>query len=308
MSPAMDMTIKTIVHRRLSRSHVMNHPSKVAMTEATLIVEGEVKKRWPRGSPGTSTSFRSIGHEVDRRTPPRWGKVTTSSGYGAAVEPVARLAARHPYGQSPRGSGGPGCPPRLRTRLRARSASAAPRGCSRSATVAARPVARSGKCSAARSGRTSAGGESERPVAVADDIGTIREAIKTQLAAQMTDEPTIYARASSSMNPPCILIQPRSARGNSMGRAKKLEYMFSIFILLTKGLDDANWEDKIDDFLSPSGDLSIEAALRADTTLSGAIEMLDVEGWDSYGDEIVINGIGYAGARFAVRIWGREPS
>ena len=145
-------------------------------------------------------------------------------------------------------------------------------------------------------------------MAVADDIGTIREAIKTQLAAQMTDEPTIYARASSSMNPPCILIQPRSARGNSMGRAKKLEYMFSIFILLTKGLDDANWEDKIDDFLSPSGDLSIEAALRADTTLSGAIEMLDVEGWDSYGDEIVINGIGYAGARFAVRIWGKEPS
>ena len=95
MSPAMDMTIKTVVHRRLSRKHVMNHPSKVAMTEATLIVEGEVKKRWPRGSPGTSTSFRSIGHEVDRRTPPRWGKVTTSSGYGAAVD-QGRKAGRPP--------------------------------------------------------------------------------------------------------------------------------------------------------------------------------------------------------------------
>ncbi len=82
----LEMTMRVRVRRRLSRKHVMNKPQKIFMTKAVLVVEGEIKKRWPKGSPGTSTSFRSIEHQVDRRKPPRWGKVRSTSGYGRFVE------------------------------------------------------------------------------------------------------------------------------------------------------------------------------------------------------------------------------
>ncbi len=83
------------VRRRLDRRSVMNDPEALFMQQAALLYEREIKERATRGLPGTSTNFRSIQTEVDRRRPPRWGRVLTTSGYGAAVE-TGRRAGRMP--------------------------------------------------------------------------------------------------------------------------------------------------------------------------------------------------------------------
>lgn len=141
------------------------------------------------------------------------------------------------------------------------------------------------------------------------DLDTIRDAIKAQLIAQMTGEPTIYARLSSSMNPPALLIFPRQMGQYAMGRAKRMEYDLWIFALLGKGMDDANWDSKLSDFLAPTGNLSVIEALRADRTLSGAVATLTAqEGWVQYGAVESFNGIEYMTARLGIHILGKEPA
>ncbi len=91
--------IQTIVHRKLQHGPTMKEPKRVFMNAATLVLEDEVKQRWPRGGPGTSHSFRSIRRDVDRNG--NWGRVYTTVGYGLYVEegrkpgrmpPLRRLA------------------------------------------------------------------------------------------------------------------------------------------------------------------------------------------------------------------------
>lgn len=147
---------------------------------------------------------------------------------------------------------------------------------------------------------------------MANDLSSIREAIADTLDERLPSRgdggPTIYARARSSMNPPFLWVQPRAGQGESMGSLAKHTYVFSLFAVMSKGMEDENWESSLDEYLAVDGRLSIEAALHADKTLGGAVEMLDVEGFDQYGQEMPINGIGHAGARLVVRVWGKEPS
>lgn len=87
---------KVIVHRALRHDAIMRKPINTTVKQATLITEREVKKRWPRGSPGTSTSWRSIKSRLDKKRPHRSGFVETHSGYGAAVEGGRRAGAAMP--------------------------------------------------------------------------------------------------------------------------------------------------------------------------------------------------------------------
>lgn len=85
--------IQTIVHRRLEHGPTMKEPKRVFMNGATLVLEDEVKQRWPRGGPGTSHSFRSIRREVHRGG--NSGRVFTTAGYGRWVE-EGRKPGRYP--------------------------------------------------------------------------------------------------------------------------------------------------------------------------------------------------------------------
>ncbi len=141
------------------------------------------------------------------------------------------------------------------------------------------------------------------------DTNDIREGIKTVLEANLpSDRPTVYAYAASSMNPPAIIVRPRAAVRGAMGSAKRRQHEFSLFVVMTKGMEDANWEEALDKLLATDGADSIQEALYADKTLNGTAELVHVDGYDSYGEEIRINGIEYGGARMALEVWGKEPT
>ncbi len=147
---------------------------------------------------------------------------------------------------------------------------------------------------------------------MANDLASIRDAMADWLDEKLPSRgdggPTVYARGRSSMNPPFLWIQPRSGLGESMGGLAKQTFIFSIFVVMSKGMEDENWESRLDEYLASDGRLSIKAALHSDKTLGGAVELLDVETWDSYGQEMPINGIGHGAARLVIRVWGKEPS
>lgn len=144
-----------------------------------------------------------------------------------------------------------------------------------------------------------------------NDLTLIRNGIKAVLDAALpspgTGGPTVYERSRSSMSVPFILIRPVDGRRSRMKQLRRT-YNFVLTLALGKGMDDANWEARMDDYLATNGALSIEAAILSDKTLDGSAELVDVVEFSGYGEQIVVNGTEYAGAQILITVWGKEPT
>ncbi len=140
-----------------------------------------------------------------------------------------------------------------------------------------------------------------------NEIEVIREALAKTIREALTGV-QVYAYGASGMNPPFILVRPLRGEDQSMGGARKYVHELSITIALAKGFDDANWEHRLDAMLAVDGEQSIESALYADKSLGGDVELLDVAAYDSYGEEVPVAGVLFAGARLRVTVWGKGPS
>lgn len=144
------------------------------------------------------------------------------------------------------------------------------------------------------------------------DLNDIRNGMAAVLEHELPSVadggPRVYSHRRSSMNPPFLLVSPTEGRRHAMGGSRKRELQFSIFVVIGKGMEDANWDVKADDYVSTDGALSVEAALLREPSLDGTSELLNFEGFTDYGEEIVVNGIAYAGARCIVTVWGKEPT
>lgn len=81
------------------------------------------------------------------------------------------------------------------------------------------------------------------------------------------------------------------------------EYPFTVRVYTSRA-DDKAGQDRLDAFLDPTGDVSVKAAIEADTSLGGVAETCRVTGVDNYG-VYEVAGTNYYGAEFAVSVWAR---
>ncbi len=149
-------------------------------------------------------------------------------------------------------------------------------------------------------------------VGMADnDLTLIRNGIKAVIESVLPSPsnggPTVYALSRSSMSVPFVLIRPVEGRRAAM-KSLKRRYDFVLTLALGRGMDDANWEARMDDYLATNGSMSIEAAILSDKTLDGSAELVDVVEFSGYGEEIIVNGTEYAGAQILITVWGKEPT
>ena len=70
-------------------------------------------------------------------------------------------------------------------------------------------------------------------------------------------------------------------------------------LVLVSRSDDRTAQAKLDDYITPSGDRSVKAAIEADLTLGGTVDSVAVVGW---GDpaEFEVGGTSYVGVEFDV--------
>lgn len=153
--------------------------------------------------------------------------------------------------------------------------------------------------------------EGRLPVAD-NDLTQIREGIKAVLESVLPGPgnggPTVYERSRSSMSVPFILIRPIRANRTRMKQQRRT-YELVLTLALGRGMDDANWEARMDDYLATNGAMSIETAILTDKTLDGSAELVDVEvAFDNYGEELKVNNVIYAGAQVFLTVWGKEPT
>ena len=144
-----------------------------------------------------------------------------------------------------------------------------------------------------------------------NDLTAIRKGFKAVIESVLPSPgqggPTVYERSRSGMSVPFILIRPVSGRRERMQQARR-SYQFVITLALGKGMDDANWEARMDDYLATNGAFSIEAAILSEPTLDGSAELVNVDEFSGYGEEIIVNGMQYAGAQILITVWGKEPA
>lgn len=139
------------------------------------------------------------------------------------------------------------------------------------------------------------------------DLGTIR----TAAAARLATVTGLRAHAvwPDRMNEiPCAIVMPRAwdfdlTMGRSASSATRLPLEIVILAAERDRPGVAVAQQKLDDdWLAPTGSLSIKAALEGDKTLGGTVTTLSVIGVREYGF-MTVGGIDYIGAVIEWEAW-----
>lgn len=133
------------------------------------------------------------------------------------------------------------------------------------------------------------------------ELDDLAEAIRAQLATIAGLR--AHAYAPDNVHPPCAYPVPTTGTyENTLSSAPSTT--FEIVVLAApfdpKGL--ARAQKTLNGLLARTGAGSIRAALRADVTLDGNADTLDVGGWREY-ESLAVNGVEYLGARIDLEIW-----
>jgi len=124
---------------------------------------------------------------------------------------------------------------------------------------------------------------------LADALETVTD---LRVHRELVDKPT----------PPCVLIGPRKIEYYAtMGPG--LSFIEFTLVLLAGAAGDRVPQDRLDRYLDPSGEYSLSAALRADTTLGGRVDDVILDRLDegSYG-RVAWAGTDWWGATFSGRV------
>lgn len=107
-----------------------------------------------------------------------------------------------------------------------------------------------------------------------------------------------YPKPPDSISAPAFVVGALKRTGRETWEpANKLT--FDLLLLVTR--TSPNWE-LLDDFCSPTGDRSVQAALEADGTLGGVISDLNVLEVEQAG-EVEIGGAPFYGAVITAEVW-----
>lgn len=103
-------------------------------------------------------------------------------------------------------------------------------------------------------------------------------------------------------NPPAALPQPASGQYNLTMDEESAAHNFEIVVIVTMGGGIAKAQALLDPYLSSAGTSSIRKTLRANKTLGGVIDDLNVKGYRNYG-RMEIGDVVYFGAVLDVEVW-----
>jgi hypothetical protein len=113
------------------------------------------------------------------------------------------------------------------------------------------------------------------------DLGAVRTALAGVLGgiANLRVSPVFLAQ----VNPPAAVIMPNTAqpvRFDSLGGG--VSFLLRV-VLLVAYTEDASSQALMDGYLSSTGAASVEAAVAANPTLSGAVQFCNVDSYRGYG-------------------------
>lgn len=129
-------------------------------------------------------------------------------------------------------------------------------------------------------------------------ISEIRDALKTRL--QTISGLNVYDTVPGAVNPPAAVIRRRRGPTPATLGATNHDYEFAITIV-TSLADDRAAQDKLDEFLSGSGALSVMDAIDADADLGDVVEFAQVRAIEE--DSVIeYAGVQYLGADIVVFI------
>lgn len=139
-------------------------------------------------------------------------------------------------------------------------------------------------------------------MAATTTIAQVRSGLKTRIETISGMGGRAHATWPTQINPPAAIIAPQDGDYHtSMGSPGHQEMRFEVLLLVQKGtLKGA--QDRLDEYVDPSGSRSLKAAIEGDTTLGGVASAAIVTRWRDYGD-LDVGGMPYGGVVFEVTVW-----
>lgn len=130
-------------------------------------------------------------------------------------------------------------------------------------------------------------------------VADIREGLAANIATITDVQVSSYMLANPS--PPSIHVFPAAAEYTQAFNRGLDKWTFTVQAIVSASVDTAG-QQLLDEFLAPTGDTSIRAAIESDRTLGGVAENLTVtgvSGYQLYADDRGAN----LGAEWTVEIW-----
>jgi hypothetical protein len=129
------------------------------------------------------------------------------------------------------------------------------------------------------------------------DVGTVR----SNLAYVLTNVSGLrsVAYVPSKIEPPMAMVSIGAGQYDDTFAGAMTAEM-GVLVLVARA-DDRNAQSRLNQYISPTGDYSIKAAVDASPTLSGAASSATVIGWADPA-EFEVGGISYVGVEFTVEV------
>lgn len=129
-------------------------------------------------------------------------------------------------------------------------------------------------------------------------LSDIRAALQAAVATITGLQAEKYVRDVASV-PVAMVGGPETQYDKTFGRGHD-DHTFPIMVFASRA-SDVDGQAQLDSYLDPFGDLSIKAAIEADSTLGGVVDDLRVVETRDYGPHD-INGVTYLGAVLVVHV------
>ena len=104
-----------------------------------------------------------------------------------------------------------------------------------------------------------------------------------------------------SLAPPAAVVEPLEIT-YGIAMANGLDYYRGFILIIVGRMSDRSSQDRLDNYLAPSGPSSVVTALETDRTLDGACSTLQVT--EALPRSVVVSGVEMTAYRFEVDIYG----
>lgn len=134
----------------------------------------------------------------------------------------------------------------------------------------------------------------------------VRTALANQISAKITGLRTTDT-VPSTINPPVAVVGPSTGtfalyEVTMPPNQYTINWTLRIYVIVSRA-EQAGAQKKLDAYITPSGALSIPAAINADPTLGGVVDFAEPVRLQRYG-LVTYNGVDYLGAEIIVEASG----
>lgn len=134
---------------------------------------------------------------------------------------------------------------------------------------------------------------------MAIDITAIRDALAENLSS--ISGLRTSGNVPDNPNPPIAVVFLETVEYDDAFRGGLTTLMFNIMVIVSRA-DDRTAQNKLNDYISPDGVLSIKSAVESDRSLGGLVQTLRLRALTSLGSTI-INEQEYMAAEFSVAVY-----